>query len=190
MKTDQNTQYAARIPTRSYLRGLHRAGTQAFTLIEMLTVVAIILILAALLTPAVKKLFEHAARQKAGARVQVVAHAIKQYETIYGKWPGQTQGNEDGLVDLALVVSNLTYNPRSVILIEYPPSWLSTNGTFRDPWDRELYIAMDENRDGLVEVKATSPVIFTENVSNETVAIISWGANPEDERDRIFSWIR
>jgi len=164
---------------------------RAFTLIELLTVVSIILLLAALLTPAVMKLIKLAARQKAATQIESITHAIKQYEVTYGKWPGQTMNDSDGSITPAQILTNLVDNPRRETFLEYPPDWVSASGVFQDRWDQEIYIAMDENRDGRVDVDHSyAGSTVTTNVLNESVAIFSWGPNPSEERDRIFSWLR
>ncbi len=59
----------------------------AFTLIELLTVIAIIAILMGLLFPAIGIVKEQARKAEAKAAVVQIAAAVKQYNTEYGKYP-------------------------------------------------------------------------------------------------------
>jgi type II secretory pathway pseudopilin PulG len=167
-----------------------------FTLIELLTVIAIIIALAALLTPAVIKLFEKSTMQKAAAQLQAITHAIQQYDNTYGKYPGQVQGDEDMETGLSTtvraqrVLTNLLSNPRSRTFIEYPDHWVSSDGTFHDPYEQEILIVMDENRDGQVNISISSPTVYSVVVSNRSVAVISFGPQPEDLNKWILSWMR
>ena len=67
----------------------HRIKTdRAFTLIELLTVIAIIGVLVALLFPAIKSAMLKAETTKAQAAISSgLATAFKSYYTEYGKWP-------------------------------------------------------------------------------------------------------
>ncbi len=60
---------------------------QAFTLIELITVIAIISILMALLFPAIASAREGARRAKAGTVVKDIVNACKNYANDYGKFP-------------------------------------------------------------------------------------------------------
>ena len=59
----------------------------AFTLIELLTVIAIIAILMGLLFPALSAAKEQARRTAAGNAVRNIVNACKSYQTDYGKFP-------------------------------------------------------------------------------------------------------
>src|SRR6266478_7397834 len=60
---------------------------RAFTLIELLTVIAIIGVLIALLFPAIKSALGKAEATKAQQGISGLATAFKAYYTEYGKWP-------------------------------------------------------------------------------------------------------
>lgn len=63
------------------------AGSSAFTLIELLTVIAIIAILMGLLFPAIGAVKENARRVQAKNDLMQIVAAVKHYYTEYGKMP-------------------------------------------------------------------------------------------------------
>ena len=64
-----------------------RSTRWAFTLIELLVVIAIIAILAAMLLPAIQHIITKAKITRAHTEMRVLATAITEYETQYGKYP-------------------------------------------------------------------------------------------------------
>ena len=61
-----------------------RAG---FTIVELLTVIAIIAILAAMLLPVLAAVKQHALKVKAHLQTQDIANAIEKYDSDYGRFP-------------------------------------------------------------------------------------------------------
>jgi len=167
------------------------ARNKAFTLIELLVVVSIILILAALLMPAIQHMVAQAARSKAATQGIAISIAIKAYRSEYGTWPGQTGDDETDERFRAKpenIVSNLFSNPKNIYFLGNTEH-IITNGVFADPWHRPFAIVMDEDGDGTVEVDVDlGNVNFATNVEFETVAVISWGPNPNIPKKRVLSW--
>ena len=64
-----------------------RAKTRAFTLIELLAVIGIIGILAALLFPAIKLALQKAEIAQAQNDIKNIESAVKSFYVEYGKWP-------------------------------------------------------------------------------------------------------
>lgn len=64
-----------------------RRASSAFTLVELLTVIAIIAILMGLLFPAIGIIKEQARKVQAKTDVTNIVAAVKQYYTEYGKYP-------------------------------------------------------------------------------------------------------
>src|SRR5438552_3035429 len=62
-------------------------GAAAFTLVELLTVIAIIAILMGLLFPAIGIVKEQARKVQAKTDITNIVAAVKQYYTEYGKYP-------------------------------------------------------------------------------------------------------
>src|SRR5208282_1563779 len=71
----------------------------AFTLVELLTVIAIIGILAAFLLPVLAQVKKHMLVTKAQLEVGAIATAIEGYESVYGRFPvsdaAQTAAHSD-----------------------------------------------------------------------------------------------
>ena len=68
-------------------------GRRAFTLVEMLVVIAVIAILAAIIFPAFGTIKRRAAVQKAQTELKLVASAITNYKQQYGHYPPDHSGN-------------------------------------------------------------------------------------------------
>src|SRR5882724_8922947 len=118
---------------------------RAFTLIELLTVIAIIGVLIALLFPAIKSALGKAETAKAQTSIAGLATAFKSYYTEYGKWPATTtdpsgiisttnwmvallRGEDKSGADPAM--PNVTYygNPRKIRFLE-----MKTQDLYIDP---------------------------------------------------------
>jgi prepilin-type N-terminal cleavage/methylation domain-containing protein len=95
----------------------HPRTTRAFTLIELLTVIAIIGVLAALLFPAIKSALLKAEITKAQSGITNISIALRSYYTEYGKWPiSDTRGPGwnyvvDANMALLLSGSNVVNSP-------------------------------------------------------------------------------
>lgn len=77
----------ARIPVREARLQLRQAADRAFTLIELLTVIAIIAILAAITFGVVRGVNERAAIGQAKAELASLAQALESYKLQYGDYP-------------------------------------------------------------------------------------------------------
>lgn len=160
-----------------YRRGFRSAGGGAFTLVEILTVVAIIGVLIGLLFPVMNSVKQSARKSQAMGEAKAVVNAIKAYYAEYGKYPmtdlklgfdtiygnpGQSQlyGSEDVMNILLAVDDGVNaghrYNPRRIVFYEgkpvsdpdRPKGGLGEDNKLYDPWGNEYLIMMDGNYDG------------------------------------------
>jgi prepilin-type N-terminal cleavage/methylation domain-containing protein len=112
---------------------------RAFTLIELLIVIAIIGILMSLLFPAVNSAIDAARKAQAKNDVVQIATAITAYETEYGRLPLPTKTTVDNdLVAVLAGLPNNTNNPRGIVFLEVQAAKKGKSGTntsgFIDPW--------------------------------------------------------
>jgi len=196
---------------------MHRDTRQGFTLIELLTVIAIIVILAALLFPAVGKVRQKAKIMKARQEISQIDVALRGYADEYnrpvpnvvgyGNWAESTlQGIQITDPMVRMLAGDTTVldgdgnvaNPRGVAFLEIPQNSLR-NGAFADPWyeseppwDQNFYkFMMDYNDDGAVEVHFEN-MMGTTSLVNQAIAVWSRGADAKDEEgfqeDDVRNW--
>jgi len=117
-------------------------NNKAFTLIELLAVLAIIGVLAGLLVVGTAEARKNARIAKAQAEVKELAKAWKAYWMVYGKWPASCSGGlypmtKDRMEILAGKV-DATDNPRGLNFMEVDPEVLEKG--FLDPWDKQYVV--------------------------------------------------
>ncbi len=88
---------------------------KAFTLIELLTVIAIIGVLAGLLFPAIKSALQKAEIAQAQNDVKNIEAAVKAFYTEYGKWPNAWPPTISPINDVSYgaIANSGTYNANS-----------------------------------------------------------------------------
>jgi prepilin-type N-terminal cleavage/methylation domain-containing protein len=179
---------------------------RGFTLIELLAVVAIILILMAILMPAITQLQKRAKETRAKTDVATILHAFKQYYNEYQHWPtnlvdydrGESQeNNSTGIEMQSNVVAMLAgqdvehNNPRLTVFLHAPPESVRKDGAFRDPWGNAYKYMCDFNYDGILHIEFTSNS-GQSNFTDVGVAVWSRGADKSDESgkrdDDLASW--
>ncbi|MCL2119205.1 MAG: DUF1559 domain-containing protein [Planctomycetaceae bacterium] len=98
----------------------HRNTHPAFTLIELLAVIAIIGILIALLLPAVQAAREAARRLQCGSQLTQLGLAVKQYEQAHGVLPMGTV-NDSGPIRNVPIGNHIGWIPRILPYMEQTP---------------------------------------------------------------------
>ena len=162
-------------------------GRQAgFTLIEMLTVIAIIAILAAIMVPVTGAAKRIAERRRAMTEMNSIKVAAIQFYTEhrYMPWPGDPKVGEDKWTsgaDQSPVMDLLTgNNPLKKTYLQIPTKSQDPGNPllFVDPWGQPYQIGMDRNMDGAVQWEGTNIM--------EKVLVLSPGAPGEDKPLRTF----
>lgn len=127
-------------------RLIHRHES-AFTLVEMLVVIALILILGALLFPAINKAIEQGRRHKARTEVNQIATAWRQFFQEYRSLPGGITVMDANTLSILRGDVGGDYN-RKLLLLENAPG----SGVWLDPWDLHYFVALDEDYDNVIDV--------------------------------------
>jgi prepilin-type N-terminal cleavage/methylation domain-containing protein len=140
---------------------------RAFTLLELMVVIAIVVVLAGLLFPAVQSVLERAKKVQAKNDLTQIVTAVNAYYTEYGKYPIVTDdtppsNTSDLLYTLRAVASganasNAT-NPRQVAFLNLPDakdsakprSGVGGDGQYYDPWGQTYKVAIDGTYDNQI----------------------------------------
>ena len=158
------------------------AGASGFTLAELLITIGIIVLLAAIVFPAVNAALRKAEQARARAEISSIAASIKAYYGEYGRMPAKKNGVSDTVFDsgqhevihILRAVDDSSDNPgdkfnrRKIVFLDVPADSLDSNGNFLDPWGSPYRITMDTDFDGGIKfgglsgdfgtyVKALSP---------------------------------
>lgn len=162
-------------------KATNEAPSAAFTLIELLIVIAIIAILMALLFPAGQSAINSAKKTTAKNQAVQIATAITAYETEYGRFPAASGTFDTGLVTQLCT----TNNPRGIIFLEANAWKKGQGGTnssgFCDPFgSNTVYqVAMDTGYSNSITAAGTTMnrrvAVWTIWTNRSTVNLInSW----------------
>lgn len=177
-----------------------KTSRSAFTLVELLTVIAIIAVLMGILFPTIGAAIESAKKTQAKNDELQIVNAVKAYYTEYGKYPvlSTEQGTDKEFKAGGTSTDNLlnvlrangqgrdnptgpdNLNPRRIVFLEVPNVKVDTagkrkngvggDGIFYDPWGNAYSIKIDSNYDN----NLTNP--YTSNAGPTTLntGAIAW----------------
>jgi prepilin-type N-terminal cleavage/methylation domain-containing protein len=150
---------------------------QAFTLIEMLVVVTIIVVLMGLLLPAVNAAREFAKRSRARTEVKQIELAWKSYLNDYREFPSSSISEMDSTaID---ILRGVVQNTRGTRYMEFD----SDVTEMLDPWAHRYQVALDDDYDNQV-----APGGYTATL-DRNIAVWSFGADGVvNTDDDIKSW--
>jgi prepilin-type N-terminal cleavage/methylation domain-containing protein len=171
---------------------------KGFTLIEILTVIAIISILVSILVPVVGKAKESAMKRRAATEMVSIKVATMQFyqDHRYMPWPTNSTPSlvgldkwTTGVADQSPVMEMLTgENAIQKLYLQIPQKSGGGNTPieFLDPWGQPYQIGMDRNMDGGVLVSGTGMAAWDGNTVMEKVLVISPGPPGENEPLKTF----
>lgn len=177
------------------VRGRRRGG--GFTMVELLVVIGIIAILAALVFPMLQKARAAADVKRAEVEVHAFHSAIEAYFREYSKWPPGEGKIAFRLVQCLMgVPSPVTDNPRKRIFLSL--SAISTNsaGNFVDPWGTQYEVGLDSDMSegmGNGSMGSLKPY-YANGLPGRKIAVWSLGPNGQaddpasPDYDDITSW--
>lgn len=171
---------------------------KGFTLVELLVVIGILALLAAILMPAMNAVMRRNERMTASMEAKSVATGWKGYFNEYGRWLfvsnntvafGQdARENISGGIPMnAEALRVLTfYNPREITFLDLDQKNLNSQGTLTDPWGNPIKVLFDVNSDGHVTMTGDSNIYDN---------VIVWSMGPdgldqtaEQREDDLRSW--
>jgi len=111
-------------------RSSRLGGTDGYTLTEMLVVIALIALIAAVLTPALIGQMSRARAKTAQVELETVASAVELFRSDVGRYPTQTEGLQALLADPGNIQG-------------WTGPYLKDPNALNDPWSRPLIYAVD-----------------------------------------------
>lgn len=117
---------------------MRRERERAFTLIELLTVIAVIGLLTGFLMVAISAAREKGRRTRAKAETRELAKAWRSYWMLYGDTLGWPYGRSNVVMNAdamkILLAEDDTWNPQGIVFMDAPPDAIERG--FYDPWNR------------------------------------------------------
>ncbi len=182
-----------------------------FSLLELLVVITIIGILAAIMFPVISRVFGTAKGSHAEVDALQLKNSIAAYYTEYRKYPTDPGSSETAnlrsdhdLMDILLGADNSRgeeYNPRKVVFFTGKQARRAEGGKFRkgvtmdrdgggelwDPYAEFYHIRMDMDYNGRVEAPDWDDTLDSPVVP-ESILVWSTGENLDLDADNVKTW--
>jgi len=150
----------------------HRRHYAAFSLIELMAVIAIMVILASMVVGGMGFVFERQAKEKARVQIALLTKAIEEYKLDNGSYPA-TENSVDGSGNTNILFNALYYagaadatGATKIYLPELNPTtskqgWTSGTATattkIMDPWKHEYHYRSAVNSSGTANTNTQNP---------------------------------
>ncbi|MBU0534404.1 MAG: type II secretion system protein GspG [Candidatus Omnitrophica bacterium] len=127
--------------------------SKGFTLMELMVVIAIIVLLAGIMTPNVARRLERAKMTRAEADIAAIENAIAMYENDTGRYPEDTHPTAPAWESIQVLAWRLTARDKDGLvgsdedLIRNDPNWHGPyiKGVENDSWDTGYVYMKNEN---------------------------------------------
>lgn len=110
-------------------------GSDGFTLTEMLVVVGVIALIAAVLTPTLLGQMQRARAKAAKVQLENIASAVEMFRSDVGHYPTQAEGELNALLTNGSTIEGWT------------GPYLKDAKTLSDPWNREIQYELSADLD-------------------------------------------
>ncbi len=184
---------------------------QAFTLLELLVVIAVIAVLAGLLFPAAQSVLERAKKVQAKNDLIQLVTAVNAFYTEYGRYPtsqtsdasaiyGPGHLKNDAVIN-ELRAKNAVLNTRQIIFFSPPEDTsqlspkgkIGSDGQFCDPWGSAYSIAIDADYDNQVTNPYTAdtgagPAAIRQGVVTWSIGKDKMQGTSFNTSDDVISW--
>jgi prepilin-type N-terminal cleavage/methylation domain-containing protein len=193
---------------------LNLQTSDAFTLLELMVVIAIVVVLAGLLFPAVQSILDRAKKVQAKNDLSQIVTAVNAFYTEYGRYPtdqttdaAATCGGSTSSKVLfdELRAKTASFNTRRIIFISPPEDSTQTSpkgkigsdGQFHDPWGTAYLVRMDANYDNNVDNAYTDGSAGGDLSANYALrlGVIAWSLGKDGTKattlknsDDVISW--
>jgi prepilin-type N-terminal cleavage/methylation domain-containing protein len=200
------------VAVKKKILNLQRSG--AFTLLELMVVIAIVVVLAGLLFPAAQSVLDRAKKVQAKNDLTQIVTAANAFYTEYGRYPtdqttdaAATYGGSTSSKVLfdELRAKTASFNARQIIFISPPEDSTQTrpkgkigsDGQFHDPWGTAYSVRMDANYDNNVDNAYTDGSAGGDSSANYALrlGVIAWSLGKDETKattlknsDDVISW--
>jgi len=170
-----------------------RLRDKGFTLLELMVVIAIIVVLAGLLFPAVQSILDRAKKVQAKNDLTQIVTAVNAFYTEYGRYPldssvttdkkyGPEGDSSSAIFSELRNAGSVTINTRQIVFMSPPedPSQpspkgkIGSDGQFHDPWGTAYNVEIDGDYTNAIE---TNPYPDGDGSAGATplrLGVIAW----------------